>query len=567
MMGFYKRNLFLQLFAPVALLFVVALIGLSIYIPQATERRAVAEAVESAESMVNQYKNIRAYYTKNVIEPVLSNSDIKPSANHQGDPNRVPLPATMIHDLSENTRDAGMQLKLYSAFPFANRSARQLDSFQRDAWAQLVKSPRTVFSKQVLENDVAKVRVALADKMVAEACVACHNSHPNSPKTDWKLGDVRGVLEVTVPIESVLAGGESLARNILLILAVILVLAALLVSTIYRRAIQLRLQQTNVALADIASGKADLTQRLSVSGTDEIASVANSFNDFVGKLEMILQQFLNNAEQIESVAGGLNKLTGESQQDSASQNEKTQMLAAAVTELTQSAEEVARNAGQSDQANDAALEATQKGMKEVGETVNSCRQVGEDMQQAKQAVDRLEQDSTQIGAILDVIRGIAEQTNLLALNAAIEAARAGEQGRGFAVVADEVRSLAQKTQASTEEIQQMIEKLQRGSSEMVRVIDQSAENAQATAALANSAGETIGNIGEFLDVAKERSASIHNATGEQQKVSEEVSRNIHDIAEIATQSSGRADRVFEQSDQLAKLSADLKEIAKHFGHD
>ena len=564
-MEFIRRHLFLQLFLPIALLLCVSLVLVYVYVPKVTEQRAVAEAVSSAESMVSQYKLIRSYYTQYVVGPVLAGSALRPRIDHSDDPMAIPLPATMIHDLSEQLQGEDVKLGLYSGFPFPNRESRQLDKFQQEAWTALNRSADTTFSRQVTENGVAKVRVAVADKMVMQACVICHNRHPDTPKNDWQLGDVRGVLEVSVPIAAALASGQSLARTILLVLTVTLVLTAALLMLIFRRTVQQRLARTAVALEEIASGSADLNQRLAVTGQDEISLIAVSFNKFVDKLHKTLQSLVDNARQVDALAHELNAHTDESREDIARQNDKTQLLASAVMELTHSAEEVARNAGQSDQANDAALERTREGMTEVGATATSCQQVGQEMQLAKDAVDRLEQDSTQIGAILDVIRGIAEQTNLLALNAAIEAARAGEQGRGFAVVADEVRTLAQKTQDSTQEIHEMIEKLQRGSSEMVRVIDHGAAKAVESAELATAAGKTIKDIGEFLDVAKERSASIHTAADEQKKVSDEVGRNIHDIAQIALLAQDRAEMITGQAKRLADLSSQLRGVTRSLG--
>lgn len=204
-MNFNKNSLLFQLAGPVIAIFLLAIVVLFYYLPIRIENNTVTEAIVSAEKTVQQFKVLRKYYVDNVVGKVLTNSDFKGAINHKDDPKAIPLPATMIHDLSRILKDKGTTILLYSKYPFPNRNSRALDKFQENAWDSLQRSPDKKFVKQDVQGDQKVVRVAIADFMVSNACVGCHNSHVDSPKTDWKLNDVRGVLEVIIPIEKQLA--------------------------------------------------------------------------------------------------------------------------------------------------------------------------------------------------------------------------------------------------------------------------------------------------------------------------------------------------------------------------
>jgi PAS domain S-box-containing protein len=187
---------------PVLLLAFTSILVLAWSINTFVKKEVEYEALQSAQRTVNQFKTLRGYYTENVIKKILANSDIKVSIDHEKNPNTVPLPATMIHDLSNLMDDDGIELKLYSNFPFPNRKSRELDNFEKQAWEQIIIEPDKPYSKTEIINGITNVRVGIADRMVTYACINCHNNHPDTPKNDWKLGDVRGVLEVNIPIES-----------------------------------------------------------------------------------------------------------------------------------------------------------------------------------------------------------------------------------------------------------------------------------------------------------------------------------------------------------------------------
>jgi two-component system, sensor histidine kinase len=204
-----------RLTMPIPLFFLLCLGIAWVSIPRVLENNTIASATSSASNMVNQIKKIRGYYTKNVIMDVQASSDMSAGIEHENDPSIVPLPATFVHDVSRLIADQDITLSLYSAFPFPGRADRQMDSFMQEAWDYLNENPNDIYKRQEVENGETFLRVAVADRMVTEGCVACHNSLPDSPKTDWRVGDVRGVLEVRENIQAPLDASHNLTRNIL----------------------------------------------------------------------------------------------------------------------------------------------------------------------------------------------------------------------------------------------------------------------------------------------------------------------------------------------------------------
>jgi len=562
-----RLGLLTRLMLPIVLSFLFLIIGFAIYIPSIIKDNAENQAIVSAQQTVNQFKVLRGYYAANVVNPVLSSSNLKPSINHAGNPQAIPLPATMIHDLSEKLSKEGehaVQLSLYSQYPFPNRTSRKLDDFQRDAWTFLNSNPDQVFSQTKEQAGSTFVRVAIADKMVANGCVACHNSHPDTPKADWKLGDVRGVLEVIVPIDASLASGNQISFKIVSILAGVIAIIVLMMITIYRATIRSKLISIGSALGDIAEGEGDLTRRLNANGKHEVATIAFQFNRFTEKLQGIIQQVVQNTNQVSTVTAGIVTETGQAAASMNEQMNATDQVATAIEQLTASTQDIAASASQSADHAAAVDTNTQVGRAKVEETERSILALAKELEKASAVTTNLSKDSQEIGSVLSVIQGIAEQTNLLALNAAIEAARAGEQGRGFAVVADEVRTLASRTQQSTEEIRGIIERVQNGTENTVKAMETSCATANSSVQLVQEAGGILAQITQESGNINDMNRQIASASEEQSGVSTEIRNSINQIAQMSAHSNEATDQILVKTEQLAQQSQMLQALLKQF---
>ncbi|MFL0797387.1 MAG: methyl-accepting chemotaxis protein [Cellvibrionaceae bacterium] len=324
------------------------------------------------------------------------------------------------------------------------------------------------------------------------------------------------------------------------------------------------LKATNAILDDIAQGDGDLTIRVPVTNTDEIGDLATSFNTFVDKLQDIIRQMVSVTSELSNSASSMAAITEQTSVAIRTQGDETQMVASAITEMAATSQEVASNAeGASAAANDADDEA-KNGNKIVSDTISSINLLAGEVEASSEVIAKVRGDSENIGAVLDVIKGVAEQTNLLALNAAIEAARAGEQGRGFAVVADEVRTLAQRTQDSATEIENLIETLQSGAEKAVDSMGQSRERVLATVGQATHAGESLTSITTAVETISQMNTQIATAAEEQTAVSDEISQNIVNIQEMSNQTASGSEQIAQASEKLASLSQQLDNLIGQF---
>jgi methyl-accepting chemotaxis protein len=309
---------------------------------------------------------------------------------------------------------------------------------------------------------------------------------------------------------------------------------------------------------------ADLSRRIDIHSKDEIGEMATSFNQMLGKLHNSMREVSASTGQLAAAAEELSAITIETNNAIELQRSETDQVATAMNEMTATVQEVASSATTAAEAAHGADRESQGGRKVVQETMDAIDKLAQDVEGTAVIIRRLEGETENIGSVLDVIRGIAEQTNLLALNAAIEAARAGEQGRGFAVVADEVRSLASRTQTSTQEIQGMIEKLQGEARNAVRAMEQGQERAQEGVAKAASAGESLQAITTAVGSINDMNAHIASAAEEQSAVADEINRNIVNISQVADQNTENAMQTSKASEELAHLASQLQNLVARF---
>jgi methyl-accepting chemotaxis protein len=309
---------------------------------------------------------------------------------------------------------------------------------------------------------------------------------------------------------------------------------------------------------------ADLSKRIDIHSKDEIGEMATSFNQMLGKLHNSMREVSASTGQLAAAAEELSAITIETNNAIELQRSETDQVATAMNEMTATVQEVASSATTAAEAAHGADRESQGGRKVVQETMDAIDKLAQDVEGTAVIIRRLEGETENIGSVLDVIRGIAEQTNLLALNAAIEAARAGEQGRGFAVVADEVRSLASRTQSSTQEIQGMIEKLQGEARNAVRAMELGQERAQEGVAKAASAGESLQAITTAVGSINDMNAHIASAAEEQSAVADEINRNIVNISQVADQNTENAMQTSKASEELAHLASQLQNLVAQF---
>ncbi|MFT0866820.1 methyl-accepting chemotaxis protein [Pseudomonas sp. CAM1A] len=386
--------------------------------------------------------------------------------------------------------------------------------------------------------------------------------------------DARWTLLLELPLSAVMAEvnqlqqdlGEQRRTDITGMTLVGLGIAALGLLVIWLLALGIArpLKQMVAMLDDIAQGEGDLTRRLHSDRADELGAIAKGFNTFLAKLQAMISQVVGSVQKVSDSSEHTADIAIRTNQGVHKQMAEIDQVATAVHEMTATAQDVARNATQAAQAASAADRAANQGLEIVRDTSSAISALASEIGRAVTVVQDLARDSENINAILVAIRAIAEQTNLLALNAAIEAARAGEQGRGFAVVADEVRNLAQKTQQATEEIQQMIQQLQQGTREVVKVMEDSQGKTDDSVLQASRAAEALESITQAVSVINDMNTQIASAAEEQSAVAEDINRNVINIGQVAGEVAGGADESSQASAELTKLAEQQRRLINQF---
>ena len=576
-----RKSLIWKLILPVPLAIAAVVAGIALWLDRTMEQNVEQAAIAQATVTVNQFKTLRGYYTRSVVKKALASGALKPSFNHETEPNGIPLPATLIHDLSKLLSKQGTRMSLFSAYPFPNRKERALDDFQSAAWEAITADPDKPFVRREVLDGKTYVRVGIADKMVAQACVNCHNSRPDTPKNDWKLGDVRGVLEVSRSIDDELAAGALVSREIAVAMAGggAVVIALLVLISLGLIARPLKVLQG--AMTELSDG--DQSIDVPFAGrTDEIGDMSRTLDVFKSKMiereqlqaeqgeaerramdeqrqradrmEEIIATFDREVSTLlETVTGAATDMRGAAEAMSEVAHQTTeqtstvaaateeasanmQTIASASEELSASIEEISRQIGQSS-------EIAQNAVSEAGATNDKVQSLAE-------AADK-------IGEVVKLISDIAAQTNLLALNATIEAARAGDAGKGFAVVASEVKSLATQTGQATEEIAAQIAQIQEATGEAVGAI-----------------GGISGVIGQVHEISAEISSAINEQGSSTREIASNVAQaaagtqdvtvNISQVSQAANETGQSASQVLKIADDLASQGTALRTQVDEF---
>lgn len=427
----------------------------------------------------------------------------------------------------------------------------------KERWLAEAANPEIAARREVDKNNLTIEDVALKmqngpGKKIMDALRITLNEIISAEEV---LIDVRAKEQETTAI---------FAESVAIIGTLIAIIIGAAVAFFVSRGIIVPLNATNKMLKDIAEGDGDLTVRVPINTKDEIGEMGINFNAFITKLQSIIGEIAGATSQLAASAEEMAAITEETSSGVESQKDETVQVASAITQMTATVQEVANNAESATSAAADADSEAKAGNQIVSSTVQAISELATEVESSASVIEKLKGDSENIGAVLDVIKGIAEQTNLLALNAAIEAARAGEQGRGFAVVADEVRTLAQRTQESTAEIENLINALQGGAEEAVTVMTRSRDRASHTVEQAKHAGESLSSITRAVGTILQLNTQIATAAEEQSSVSEEINRNVINIQDISEQTASGAEQTASASAELARLGEQLQNLVGQF---
>ena len=308
----------------------------------------------------------------------------------------------------------------------------------------------------------------------------------------------------------------------------------------------------------------NLTQRADIKSNDEVGVLASAFNRLIESLAAIVRDVTHKSDQLASAAEQLSSVTAQTTVGIQRQSDQIHQVATAMNQMSSTVQEVAANAEHASSSADEGNNEAMNGRNVVAKTIAEIGDLAKDVKHSADVIEKLKGDSENIGTVLDVIKTIAEQTNLLALNAAIEAARAGEQGRGFAVVADEVRTLAQRTQESTTEIEELVATLQNGAQEAVEVMERSREKAENTVSQAEHAGTSLDAITQSVASILDMNTQIASAAEEQSATAEEINRNVNAIQDIAQQTASGAEQTSTSSIELNQLGEQMRGLVAKF---
>lgn len=374
------------------------------------------------------------------------------------------------------------------------------------------------------------------------------------PEYDWYIGTGFFIDDIEAIVTAKRESFDATIKSILIstaVLALVLVFIAFVISWVLVRRALSALVRMKSAMQDIADGQGDLTKTLDIAAHDEVGFCAESFNAFSGKIRNTVLNVLQSVQVITSSTSSLDSSSHNSQEHIQTQKVQTELLAAAINQMLASAQEITQNANTASKSADKANEESNITVASLKLAVEKINRLNSNIDESSNAILALEKETETIGSVLEVIQKIAGQTNLLALNAAIEAARAGEQGRGFAVVADEVRTLASRTQSSTEEIKTMIDRLQAGVARAVNAMKVSQTSSTETLEEAEKSKAALVAMTDLVDTMNDMNMQIASASKQQTEVTKELNQNIHTLFQMA-------EKAEQEIESITKTSNDLK---------
>lgn len=500
----------------------------------------------------------RAYITQNYVAKIKKSKaggEIQVAKDHTGIADAIPFPATAVREMGEEATRTGLySARLVSQSPM-NPGNTPKDNFENEAMRAIM-AGADHYSRRDDVNGVQTFRRAIADKATTTACLSCH--------TNNQVGDTLGMLSLSLPMsEAVVLSSRSMWQTGGLMAGIVVII--MVVTYVLLRNIVLKpLAKMSDISRDIAKGEGDLTKRVPAEGNDELAHMGGYFNEFIEKLQHMIKKVAHVTDKVASASVELSATAEEISKGTDTLTSRASQTAAAVEEMNATVGQVAQNSGKAASLAQDTVKTAQEGGTVVSSTISGMQQLSEAVSNSATIISDLGKSSDQIGEIVRTIEDIADQTNLLALNAAIEAARAGEQGRGFAVVADEVRKLAERTTKATKEIGDMIRQIQHDTRGAVDSMQQGTQKVTAGVDLVNKTGEALSQIVRMVSESADMIRQIAVASEQQSVATQQIASDIENVAKVTKESSSGAHESAKASQDLSQLAVELQGIVGGF---